>query len=226
MPYNLLLLPLLGGFFFLNLSHLFRFRAQRSDGYRMLAETAIAGFFLLCVARIITEVVRPLVSDDWIQVWRDFSPFSYSFTGGASFLLGPVFAVLFNLFKNREAALDIEIEKRGNALNQLFHKAQKANRPLSITLDSRKWYVGYAAESPNLNPQELYFRILPILSGYRQKDSLEVVQTVSYKELIEDPAINANDLVITIPLRDIKTANLFDESIFASYFAKDDEAAE
>lgn len=188
----------------------------------MLAEAAIAGFFLLFVARCITELSRPLVGNGWVQAGRDFSPFTYSFTGGISFVLGPILALLFNLFKNKEAALDIEIEKRGNALTQLFHKAQKTKQPISITLDSRKWYVGYTAESPNLNPQELYFRILPILSGYRDKDSLEVVRTVSYRELTEDPTIDVNDLVITIPLRDIKTANLFNESIFEGYFAGED----
>jgi hypothetical protein len=44
MPYNLLLLlPLIGGFLFVHLTHYFRFAAQRMDGYRLLFQSAIAG---------------------------------------------------------------------------------------------------------------------------------------------------------------------------------------
>ena len=38
---NLLILPLLGGFLFLELCHVYRFRFQRLEGYRLLMWSAI-----------------------------------------------------------------------------------------------------------------------------------------------------------------------------------------
>ena len=57
MPYNLLLLPLLGGFLFFHLTHFFRFAAQRLDGYRLLFQSAIAGTFLSILARLIVLAI-------------------------------------------------------------------------------------------------------------------------------------------------------------------------
>src|SRR3954453_8329114 len=47
LPTNLLLLPLLGGFWFVHFCYLFKFRAQRLDGYRLLLESAFLGLLLI-----------------------------------------------------------------------------------------------------------------------------------------------------------------------------------
>jgi hypothetical protein len=57
MPYNLLLLPLLGGFLFIHLTHFFRFGAQRLDGYRLLFQSAIAGICLSALARLVDLLI-------------------------------------------------------------------------------------------------------------------------------------------------------------------------
>jgi hypothetical protein len=57
MPYNLLLLPLIGGFLFVHLTHFFRFGAQRLDGYRLLFQSAIAGICLSAAARLIDLLI-------------------------------------------------------------------------------------------------------------------------------------------------------------------------
>ena len=62
----------------------------------------------------------------------------------------------------------------------LMQIALKGERMLSITLETRKWYAGYVAEVPTLKPSEKYFRIIPILSGYRDKDTLSATRTISY----------------------------------------------
>jgi hypothetical protein len=41
MPYNLLLLPLIGGFLFIDLTHFFRFGAQRLDGIDFFFRTVL-----------------------------------------------------------------------------------------------------------------------------------------------------------------------------------------
>ena len=48
MPTNLLLLPLLGGYWFIQNFHCTRFRARRLDGYRLLVESAFYGLLFTC----------------------------------------------------------------------------------------------------------------------------------------------------------------------------------
>lgn len=137
-----------------------------------------------------------------------------------SFLLGPAITIFgVNRIYGIEGAKDIQMEsdKRADALTRLLHVAERKRRLVSVTLDSRKRYVGFVAETPNLNPEEKYFRILPILSGFRDKDTLETVRTVFYDEVTQ--AANSSDFVITLPIADVKTANLFDPDSYERHFA-------
>lgn len=227
MPYNLLLLPLLGGFLFVHLTHFFRFGAQRLDGYRLLFESAIAGICLSILARLLILAIGISAAGRWIAAhWFLFSPFAYSGTSAVSLLLSPPLALVANLFLDKETAKDIEIRRHGNSLIQLLHHAQREKLLISVTLDSRKWYVGWVAASPNLDPQELYFRLLPFVSGYRDKDSLETFRTVFYQDVLSDDRFDSNEFIVTLPLKDIKIASLFNDEVYNQYFAEPPEPAE
>ncbi len=219
MPYNLLLLPLLGGFLFFHITHYFRFGAQRLDGYRLLLQAAVAGTCLAIIGRILVEFIEltPLAAIAK-SIWGRFAPFPYSASSALALALGPTIALIWNLFVGKESAKDVEIRKHGNALTKLLHRAQNESQLISITLENRKWYIGWVAESPNLDPQELYFRLLPFMSGYRDKDNLRTYRTVSYVGALEEPSVNPQDLVITLPLKDVKVANLFSENLYNDYF--------
>lgn len=226
MPYNLLLLPLLGGFLFIHLAHYFRFGAQRLDGYRLLFQSAIAGTCLAAAARLIIELLS--ISDaglGGLGLWSRFFPFKFSAESSLSFLLGPLFAGAINLFIGKKEAKDREIHNHGNALMKLLHRATEERLLISVTLDNRKWYVGWVTESPNLDPQELYFRLLPFTSGYRDKDTLETYRTVFYQNVLEDESLDPDRFLITLPLKDIKTANLFDADVYNQYFAESEKPA-
>jgi hypothetical protein len=221
MPYNLLLLPLLGGFLFLHVSHYFRYLSQRLDGYRLLIQSAIAGTCLALVARfLIVGADAMRVGSGIRSLWTQVLPIQYAGTAFLSLLLGPVFALLLNCFLGRKRSLELQI-KHGNSLIRLIHQAEKEKRLISITLSSRKWYVGWVAESPNLDPQELYFRLLPFMSGYRDKDSLETYRTVFYEDILGSVA-DTNDLVILIPLNELQSANFFDNRIYDEYFSEEE----
>ncbi|HEY7212104.1 MAG TPA: DUF6338 family protein [Bryobacteraceae bacterium] len=227
MPYNLLLLPLLGGFLFIHVTHYFRFSAQRLDGYRLLIQAALAGVCLAVLARLIELAVAYVAGFDLIAIASNFFWLSpYSGVSALALLLGPVAAWIWNLFVDKERAKELEIARHGNAFTKLLLRSQKEKLLLSITLDSRKWYVGWITESPNLDPQELYFRLLPYRSGYRDKDNLNPVFTTFYEGAVGDPAFDPKDLIITLPLKDVKTANLFNEDLYNDYFAEPPAPAE
>lgn len=226
MPYNLLLLPLMGGFVFLYTTYLLRFYTQRLDGYKLLFFAAIAGTCLASGARLIvvalaqTPAGAPL--KNW---WTIFSPFPYSATSALAFVLGPVLAVMINLFVGREKAKGIEIRRHGNALLQLLHNAEREKLLISITLASRKWYVGWVAESPNLRPDERYFSLLPFTSGYRDKDTLETYRTVFYEDALTGDGRSAKEFVMILPLEGVQVANLFDPDVYNEYFAESEDAS-
>jgi hypothetical protein len=222
MPQGLLIVPLLGGFLFLHLSHVFRFRTQRYDGYRILFASAVAGLVLLILGRaaVLLFSAVPVVNGLAGRAWFAFSPFPHSDSCAWSLALAPLLAAATNRLIGLEEAKDMQIAQRrqADALTRLLHTAARDARLLSLTLDSRKWYVGYVAEAPNLNPEEKYFRLLPLLSGYRDKDTLETYRTVFYEDLLETE--EAENFVITLPLADVKTANFFDPDVYEGYFSE------
>lgn len=225
MPYNLLLLPLLGGFLFIHITHYFRFAAQRLDGYRLLIQAAIAGTCLAALARLI-ELIFGFAGVNVDYVWSLFLQRPFVGTSAFALVLGPVCAWIWNLFVDRERAKELEIDRHGNAFTKLLLRSQKEKQLLSVTLDNRKWYVGWITESPNLDPQELYFRLLPYRSGYRDKDNLNPVATTYYDGALREQAFDQKDLIITLPLKDVKTANLFNEDLYNDYFAEPPAPAE
>jgi len=87
MPTNLLLLPLLGGYWFLHTLYYTRFRSQRLDGHRLLMESAFAGLLLTLVARVV--VVFAQRSQVVQSAWSDIAPgLPFLGTASASLLLG------------------------------------------------------------------------------------------------------------------------------------------
>jgi hypothetical protein len=223
MPYNLLLLPLMGGFLFFYGAYLLRFYAQRLDGYKLLFFVAIAGTCLATVARLLIVALIRTPTGGWLESWWNaFSPFPYSGASALAFLLGPLAAAGVNLFVGKEKAKDIEIRRHGNALIQLLHRAEREKLLIAITLASRKWYVGWVAESPNLRPDEKYFRLLPFTSGYRDKDTLETYRTVFYEDALTQGNASAKEFVMILPLEGVQVANLFDPDVYDEYFAESD----
>lgn len=218
MPSNLLLLPLLGGYCFVHLCHYFRFRAQRSDGYRLLLEAAIAGVILSGLARLGVLALRFLPCISVVRpFWNTFSPFPFSGTAVGSLLLGITLAPITNWIWNEEWAKNKLLRCHGNALFKLLHEAASGRKPIAVTMNNRKWYMGYVQDSPNLDPQERFFSLIPILSGYRDKDSLEVKVTVSYAEAYNG-GLDINSFAVTIPLDSVTGANYFDKDIWEKYF--------
>jgi len=228
MPYNLLLLPLLGGFLFFFTAHLFRFGAQRLEGYKLLLQSAIAGVVLSFFARLIVLAIAPTVWGQALrQYWFAFSPFAFSATSVLAMILGPIAALILNLFIPIDKAKGMEVRRNGYPLAWLLYEAAKHHFLLSVTLDNRKWYVGWIIESPSLLPEERYFRMLPYMSGYRDSNTLETFRTVFYEDVLNTPEIDKDELVLTLPLDAIKIAGRFNENVYNEYFAEpeEDEAA-
>ncbi|MBC7926260.1 MAG: hypothetical protein H7039_11440, partial [Bryobacteraceae bacterium] len=94
MPTNLLILPLLGGYWLVHHSHRYRFRTQHFDGYRLLLDSGLAGAMLLMIARAIILLLKLTPAGMALkQGWdASFAPgISYLGTGLLAALLGLTF---------------------------------------------------------------------------------------------------------------------------------------
>lgn len=218
MPYNLLLLPLLGGFLLLHRIDAFRYRAQRLDGYRLLFESAFAGIALAALGRLLVVVtegtaLRNAIGPWW---WR-FAPFGYSDTAAIAFGIALLVPEIVNRIVSRSAAKDWAIRRNGDGLTRLLNNAELGNILVSLTMGNQKWYVGYVEQVPNLVPQDTYLRFYPVISGYRDKQTLRTVRTIFYDQLLHsNPDF---DFSIVVPVAEIKSANLFDADVYEDLFA-------
>ena len=218
MPYNLLLLPLMGGFLFLHVSHLHRYRAQRLENYRLLFESAVVGTVLLTVARFLIVVGTYTPAAHWLAYWWGvYSPFANGDTAAMALLLGPLSAWWLNLRISKLEAKRRAVAKHGDLLLKLLSAAEQRDQMISVTLANSKWYVGFVRDSPSLDPQERYFQVLPVMSGYRKRDTLETVPIVFYDDALR--AVQSEELAITLPLADVKIANMFDVDRYYDLFA-------
>lgn len=219
MPTNLLILPLLAGFWFIHFCHYFRFRAQRLDGYRLLIESSLAGAILFLFGRVTTYVlvshtpVGPVVSRWWLA----FAPVSFSGTATLSFFVGLAAPFVLNIFWKEDISKQRAVERHGNDLLRLFDYALRNQQLVSITLDNRKVYVGYIVSAPNLRPEDAYIALLPMISGYRDNDTLKISFVTFYNDLYTDDQMDANLFRVAIPVASIKMTSLFDLDIYTKF---------
>ena len=232
MPTNLLLLPLLGGYWFLHTFHYTRFKSQRLDGYRLLVKSAFAGVVLVIISRLLVMIVNfsPPLRSGWNAVAPSDIPFLG--TASASLLLGFIapYSLNFLLSKTRSMtvidAKTAAIERHGNDLLRLLHSASLGEKTVSVSLDNGKVYIGLIAAVPNLSPHDTYLGITPFYSGYREKDTHELVFTVDYLSVYEKEHLHPEDFRVVIPVASICMASLFDHSAYSAFRVESEQASE
>jgi len=179
MPFNLLILPFLGGYWLMKMSHRFRFIHQQLDRTHLVIWSSTAGLLLLVVARAVAMFGAWLMPELALHLHTSFFPLEYLGTGLLAFFLGPLTAFWLNIFDDKETVSASAIKSHGNELEKFLLDA--AGYPLFFTLSSGKVYIGYFVHDPaDLDRPDAWLRILPILSGYRVADSKEVKLTTNY----------------------------------------------
>jgi hypothetical protein len=224
-PSNLLVLALLAGFCFVHACNQFKFRAQMLDGYRLLFHCSVAGAALLAASRVLISLAKLL---PWFWVlrprWNQIVDVPYFGTFALSIPLAYLAAMIWNMFTPPEEERERAVRAHGTLFMLLLHEAINEAKMVSITLESRKWYAGYVAEAPNLRPSEIYFNLLPILSGYRDKDTLQAKRKLAYDELYNRENVNPADFVITLPIASVRSASFFDPDVYNEHFSEREDA--
>ncbi len=176
MPYNLLLLPLLGGYLFLRWWNPTRFHALRAEKERLLLMAALPGLASLVIAFTIIKGLEALFPcSEWLRMpcfpawWKANVPFDYLGTALLAFTLGATVWKPWNSICKRDVAIDKVIDNDKIPFEILLKKAQDQGKTVAVTMKNGKIYIGFVIHLFNPALPTNFIQILPTKSGYRNE---------------------------------------------------------
>jgi hypothetical protein len=221
-PLNTLILPLLAGWWVVTQLEFLKPRTRRYEGQRLLLSSAAAGTLLLFVSRGATLVVAH-VAPALVAKWRVFAPFPYSGAAAGTVVLSLLIVLLVNANADREEAYASFVRTGDDHLERLLLRSAREKRSLALTLRTGKIYVGSTLRLPaDLATERKSITILPLVSGYRDRDTQALVFTTDYSGVHERLAdargavdgTSADEFELVIPVAEVVSANLFDWDVY------------
>lgn len=229
MPYNLLLLPVIVGYFILIYSHYFKYNTQRLAQNRIIFESVSVALLILTVGfitRALLEAIFPEFTPWLIQKLKFFpiKKVDYFWTIIFSCLIAIISVALTNLYLlwkfEKFQLIGWAVDKNGDEIEKLFKQSVNDALFIQITLKNDKVYIGYSEIIPI--PQKTnYLTLTPILSGYRDErkqlhittDYFKVVDEFLEKLDKNEKSVTLNTDVI-IKQDEILTASIYEQKIF------------
>lgn len=229
----LLILPVIGGYFFSSRWNFTKFRCAREDGHRLYFRAALYGTFLFFAAYLLRVVLL-----NFSTTYNGFetqqsellghllkqpdakntalSPSSVLITAIYALLLGLVSWAPLNLVFWVGPSLKRAI--RDNDFERLIHTTARRGMPLSVTMENQKAYVGFVVKTIDPTQARKMLGILPLMSGYRRNDGrlkfttyytdiYGKIEAGSQKRLAH---LSVDDFEIVLPVDKIQSANMFD----------------
>ena len=222
MPYNLLLFPLIGGYYIVTTSYLFKYYHQRIDRQRLLFNSAFAGIILLIVSFAIAVLFETLLPG-LAYLFKRTIPIEYLGTSFNSLLLGLAFVYVGNRILSDEDQIEKAIDRIGDELEVLMLDSLGQKSLIILTLKSDKVYVGWAYTLQK--PGTKYLRLLPAFSGYRTAEKRIHFTTqyidiyIEYQQKNELEQLDHAYFEILIAKEEVIVANRFDEEIYEMFSA-------
>jgi len=176
MPYNVLLIPLIGGYYFLSNYVFFKYKYQRVSSQRLILNSALAGIFV----GIFSFVLRSLLLILFPSLFNSLSSgLSQIFDGYQRYLCTMMFGLFVTIIlthfanwaigkvpKWRGLPIRNAIRNYGNELEQLCLDSIIYGFALQVTLKNDKVYVGFVDEAP-IPSKTNYLLFTPLYSGFR-----------------------------------------------------------
>jgi hypothetical protein len=216
-PFNVLLLPLLGGYIFITYWNRTRFHVKRYSGERLIFHAALAGVFLLSVSYVVVRILASKLPATY-SAWHEQVPVTHSGTSIGALLLGITAWVPLNWFYKRPAEINRTIEVWNDYLEMLLTQALEQTHQVAVTLKTRKVYIGFVLRSFDPTYDRKYIVLLPTISGYRDEKTLSLFLTTDYTAVYQQLIAadetrlirGVDDFQTVIPVAEIISANLFD----------------
>lgn len=221
--------PLLSGYIFSVLFPPSASYAAREDGHKLYFRSTFYGIFLfLCSILILSISLRFFpVSTSWVVEFilylsEPFSNFLKNKNETANLILLNIIclntAVILGLLSNsnkRFKLLILDNVIKSDDIEVVITRAVRRGKPISLSMQSGKIYVGFVAATIDPKEKRKDIRILPLLSGYRRQDTMQFEFTTNYHKIYEVkdlklPHLELKDFEIVFPLSEIQSINLFD----------------
>jgi hypothetical protein len=223
-PFNVLLLPLLGGYIFITYWNRTRFHVKRYSGERLIFHAALAGVFFLGVSYVVIRILTSTMPATY-SAWHAQVPVAHSGTAIGALLLGVSAWIPLNWFFKRPAEINRTIEVWNDYLEMLLKQALEQTRHVAVTLKTRKVYIGFVLRSFDPTYDRKYIVLLPTISGYRDEKTQSLVLTTDYtavyQQLIGEDETRLvrgiDDFQTVVPVAEILSANLFDWEVYQRF---------
>jgi len=215
MPWNLLILPLVGGYYILTRSYFFKYKQQRLDRQRLVFESILIAVLLAILAYTLRLLALFFIPIDYLQ-FHEYLPLKLPFLGTSllSLTISVAFSEIGNAFFDREKNIKRAIKLVGNEFELILKSSFSDSQLIQITLKNEKVYIGWVKELP-IPSISNYIRIIPAISGYRNEERKTILNTHYlnvYSEYIQEGRItNIKELNVDLIISNI-------EIISVSYF--------
>ena len=229
---GLLLVPALGGYLFLIYFNGTRDRIGRQSGYHVVLKAAVAGAVLFAVARFGVMFLNEWMSSPeggWLalqaqrltRLWKAAIDVEYSGTAALSVLIGWLSPFVANLAVNRLRVRRKIAQDVGDHIGLIVDQALRRST-IEVTLASGKVYVGMPfARTFVARGQDGDLVLVPLFSGYRDKDTQEFTPTVNYASVLAPMRakgeLDVLEFRIALPVGGIATARPFDLVTYSKF---------
>lgn len=228
-PFNLLLLPLLGGFVFVSTWNYTRWHAVRASRERLIFYAAIAGLFSLAVVYVVKSAIAPLIpcSPNGLcipRTWHTYIGFEYSGISVAAFAVAAPMGFILNFFRwfDKDKQAERIVRKEGGPLEQFLDAALKSQKEVLVTLTNEKVYLGSVASSFPPGGRDKTITLLPSASGYRETLSHRLIFTTEYEDIYLKLEATAPDEIgdfrVTIPIKQVRSVTFFNRKLHREHF--------
>lgn len=234
--FDLLLLPLLGGYLFLSNFNFTRYYHQRIERQRLVFNSLIFAFILSIIGLLLDEYILKL-----FPVFRNYLgylvPIKYDGIKQSILIFGISYplAIFLNLILNNKWLFGRVVKIWGDEYEKLFWDSLQykndADKLLIVTTSNNKVYVGYVNRiSEPINSSHI--TLIPNFSGYRDKNTQEFFITTNYLSVLEHYITEDEEelidlkMGILIPRSEIILVSRFSYDIFIRFQEIDDESIE
>jgi len=234
MPSGVLILPLLGGYFFLSWCKITRYFIRKDDRERLIFGSALIGFALLLAARSIV-VMLGYIWPELYQWKSNLADIPYLGAASLALLLGVGLVWPINRLIGRDTEIRWTIRLSDNPMERLLHSAELQGRQVLVTLTNNKVYAGPVLWCPMaLTRAGSHIEIAPYLSGYREPDTHNLIFDTFYSEALEQlrrddeglVSLDQSDFSKVIPVSNIMTIGFFEPSAYLKFQEMNDQTVE